>query len=262
MSHKYLLVDQSEGICTVTLNRPETLNSWNEDMRVEMRAVLRDIQADRKIRALIITGAGQRAFSAGEDVGDIKSRQKAAMATRDFRVIARNIHNFLNELEQIELPVIAAINGVAAAGGMELALSCDFRIAAARARVGFPEIRIGFIPGSGGCSRLVKAVGLARAKELVMTQRMLDAETALRYGLLTDVVPDDELMPRTRAFALELCKSSPAALGMAKMILQNCANSDLETSRVFERLGNSVMMETPEHKEAVAAFLEKRPPQF
>jgi enoyl-CoA hydratase/carnithine racemase len=259
--YRFILVDHADGICTVTLNRPKTLNSWNEDMRVEMRTVLRDIQADRAIRALVITGAG-RAFSAGEDVGDIKLRQKAQTTSRDFRVIARNIHTFLNELEQIELPVIAAINGVAAAGGMELALSCDFRIAAASARVGFPEIKIGFIPGSGGCSRLVKAIGLARAKELVMTQRMLDAETALRYGLLTEVVPDEQLVSRTHAFARELCKSSPAALGMAKLVLQNCANTDLETSRVLERLGNSVMMDTPEHKEAVAAFLEKRPPQF
>lgn len=258
--YRYLVVDHTDGICTVTLNRPDVLNAWNEDMRVEMRSVMRDLQADSRMRVLVITGAG-RAFSAGEDVGDIKSRQKAKTTSRDFRIIARNIHNFLNELELMEI-VIAAINGVAAAGGMELALSCDFRIAAASARVGFPEIRIGFIPGSGGCSRLVKMVGLARAKELVMTQRMLDAETALRYGLVTDVVPDDQLSASVREFARGLCQSSPAALGMAKLILQNCANSDLETSRVLERLGNSIMMDTPEHHEAVAAFLEKRKPRF
>src|SRR5262249_1414074 len=118
--YRYLLVHHADGICTTTLNRPEVLNSWNEDMRVEMRSVMRDVQGDRRVRVLTTTGAG-RAFSAGEDVIDIKSRQKAETTSRDFRVIARNIHNFLNELESIEIPVIAAINGVAAAGGMELA---------------------------------------------------------------------------------------------------------------------------------------------
>lgn len=258
---QYLLVDLADGIYTVTLNRPDKLNAWNEAMREEMRQVMRRIQQDPDARALVITGAG-RAFSAGEDVGEMRSRAQQEVTTRDFRVLARNIHNFFDDLEAIELPVIAAINGVCAGGGLELALSCDFRIAARSARFGFPELRVGLIPGSGGCSRLVKAVGLLRAKELVMRGTMMDAAAAERYTLVTELVPDAEVVPRAQALARELAQQAPLALGMAKIILQNCANADLETSRNLERLGSSILMQTRDHREAVSAFLEKRRPEF
>jgi enoyl-CoA hydratase len=258
---RYLIVEQADRVLMVTLNRPETLNSWNEAMRQEMRSVMRDLQGDRQIRALVITGKG-RAFSAGEDVNEMRQRSTEKVTTRDFRVIARNIHNFLDDLEMIELPVIAAINGVCAGGGLELALSCDFRIVAEGARLGFPEMRVGLMPGSGGCSRLVKAIGFLRAKELVMRGRMVDAKTADRYGLVTELVPDDELMTRTKAFAAELAEWSPMSVGLSKVILRACANSDLDTSRTLERLGNSVLSETEEHRESVRAFLEKRKPVF
>ncbi len=260
-SYRFLIVEEEDGVFTVALNRPETLNSWNEAMRVEMRDLMRQIQGNRHARVLIITGTG-RAFSAGEDVNEMRERSAGKVTTRDFRALARNIHNFLDDLESIELPVIAAINGVCAGGGLELALSCDFRIVAQGARLGFPEMRVGLIPGSGGCSRLVKAIGLLRAKELVMRGRMVDAATADRYGLATELVPDAELMTRAKSFARELCEWSPMSLGLAKVILQNCANTDLETSRTLERLGNSVLSETEEHRESVNAFLEKRKARF
>jgi len=260
-NYRYLIVEEADHLITVTLNRPETLNSWNESMRMEMREVMRRIQGDGGIRALIITGAG-RAFSAGEDVNEMRERSQAKMTSRDFRTIARGIHNFLNDIEAIETPVIAAINGVCAGGGLELALSCDFRLVAQSARLGFPEMRVGLIPGSGGCSRLVKAIGLLRAKELVMRGRMVDSLTAERYGLVTELVPDAELMRRAKSFATELFDWSPMSLGLAKVVLQGCANADLETSRTLERLGNSVLGETEEHRESVNAFLGKRKPVF
>jgi len=259
--YRYLITSQEDGIFTVTLNRPETLNSWNEAMRVEMRDVMRRIQQDRSTRVLVITGAG-RAFSAGEDVNEMRERSADKVTTRDFRFLARNIHNFLDDIESIETPVIAAINGVCAGGGLELALSCDFRIVAQGARLGFPEMRVGLVPGSGGCSRLVKAIGLLRAKELVMRGRMVDAATADRYGLVTELVPDGEVLARARSLAAELCSWSPMSVGLAKVILQGCANTDLETSRTLERLANSVLMETDEHRESVSAFLEKRKAVF
>jgi enoyl-CoA hydratase/carnithine racemase len=259
--YRYLIVSQEHRVLTVTLNRPETLNAWNEAMRVEMRDIMRRIQSDSTIRVLIITGSG-RAFSAGEDVNEMRERSQDKVTSRDFRTIARGIHNFLDDIEAIETPVIAAINGVCAGGGLELALSCDFRLVAQGARLGFPEMRVGLIPGSGGCSRLVKAIGLLRAKELVMRGRMVDSATADRYGLVTELVPDAELMTRAKSFAVELCEWSPMSLGMAKVVLQGCANADLETSRTLERLGNSVLGETEEHRESVNAFLGKRKAVF
>ncbi len=260
-SYRYLVVDEEDGALTVRLNRPETLNSWNEAMRVEMRDLMRYIQGNNKIRVMIITGTG-RAFSAGEDVNEMRERSKEKVTSRDFRTLARGIHNFLDDIEQTEVPVIAAINGVCAGGGLELALSCDFRLVAQSARLGFPEMRVGLIPGSGGCSRLVKAIGLLRAKELVMRGRMVDSATADRYGLATELVPDAELMTRAKSFAAEICEYSPMSVGLSKIILQACANADLDTSRTLERLGNSVLGETEEHRELVNAFLGKRKPVF
>jgi len=262
-SFKYILVehDTASGIHVCTFNRPERLNSFHEPMREEIRQFMRVVREDAGARAIIITGTG-RGFCAGEDVGEMPDRTKPTSSAKDFRALARNIHNFIDDLEDIEIPVIAAINGVCAGGGLEIALSCDFRIVAQSAKLGLPEVRVGLIPGSGGCSRLVKAIGLLRAKELVMRGTMFSSETAERYGLATEVVPDDQVLPRAKTLATELAQWSPAAVGLAKIIIKNCANTDLETSRNLERLANSNLMKTPEHGEAVAAFLEKRKANF
>ena len=258
---QFIIVGNNNGIYICTFNRPDRLNAFHEPMREEMRRFMATVRADAGARAIILTGSG-RGFCAGEDVAEMRQRSAGETDTKDFRALARNIHNFIDDLEDIELPIIAAINGVCAGGGLEIALSCDFRIAAQSAKLGFPEMRVGFIPGSGGCSRLVKAVGLLRAKEIVIRGKMFDAPTADHYGLVTEVVADDQVLPRAKALAEELESWSPAAIGMAKLILKNCANSDLETSRNLERLGNSVLMKTREHAESVSAFLEKRKPNF
>ncbi|MGH6799113.1 MAG: enoyl-CoA hydratase/isomerase family protein, partial [Roseiarcus sp.] len=164
MNYEFLKLEKEDGIAVLTLNRPDRLNAWNQKMRDEMAAAVRDLVGDDSLRVLIITGAG-RAFSAGEDVRGMAGLSD--IGTRDFRRVARSIHNVFDEIEAIEVPVIAAINGVAAGGGLELALSCDFRLAADGAKLGFPENNVGLIPGSGSCSRLVKLIGLGRAKLLV-----------------------------------------------------------------------------------------------
>jgi len=184
------------------------------------------------------------------------------IGTRGFRRVARGIHNVFDEIEAIEIPVIAAINGVAAGGGMELALSCDFRLAADTAKMGFPENNVGLIPGSGGCSRLVKLVGLAKAKRLVMTGEMITAQRALEIGLVEEVLPAGDLMPRAMALAKQLAGKAPLALGMAKIVLNSCLNVDPETGRNLERLGQSILKKTDEHLEGAKAFVEKRRPDF
>jgi len=258
-AYEFLRIERQDAIAILTLNRPESLNAWNAKMRGEMREAVDALVADDELRVLIVTGTG-RGFSAGEDVRGMEDL--AAVSTRAFRRVVRSFHGIFDALEAIEVPVIAAINGVAAGGGLELALSCDFRIASDAARMGFPENKVGLIPGSGGCSRLVKLVGPARAKRLVMTGRMISAQEALELGLVEDVVPAAELMAKALEFARELAAKAPQATGLAKLVINNCLDVDLGTGRNFERLGQSVLKRTEDHKEGARAFIEKRPAAF
>ena len=255
----FIKLQRDEGVATLTLNRPSTLNSWNQKMRDELRESVRQLVADDSLRVLVVTGEG-RAFSAGEDVRGMQGL--AELGTRGFRRVARDIHNVFDEIEAIEVPVIAAINGVAAGGGLELALSCDFRFAAEGAKLGFPENNVGLIPGSGGCSRLVKLVGISKAKRLVMSGEMLPAARALEIGLLDEVFAADQLIAKTMEFARQLSGKAPLALGLAKLVLNACANVDPDTGRHLERLGQSILKKTEDHEEGARAFVEKRKPKF
>jgi enoyl-CoA hydratase/carnithine racemase len=256
---EFLSFDRNDAIAILRLNRPDNLNSWNLQMREELRDAIKACVENDDLRVLVVTGTG-RAFSAGEDVrgmGDL-----SAVGPKGFRRRVRMIHNVFDEIEQMEIPVIAAINGVAAGGGLELALSCDFRIASDKARMGLPEGNVGLIPGSGGISRLVKLVGPAKAKKLVMTGEIVPAETALAYGLVEEVVPAEGLMDRAVEFAEQLAAKAPLALGSAKIVINQCVNVDTETGRNFERIAQSVLKLTDDHKEGAQSFIEKRKPNF
>ena len=259
MSYEFIVCERENNIATLRLNRPEKLNSWNLQMREELRDAVRDLVEDDDLRVIIITGTG-RAFSAGEDVqgmGDLSS-----IGPKGFRRRVRMIHNVFDELEKIEVPVIAAINGVAAGGGLELALSCDFRIASDGAKIGLPEGNIGLIPGSGGISRLVNLVGPAVAKRLVMTGDMITAKKALEYGVVEEIVSSEELINHCSTFARKLTDRAPLALGSAKLVINQCLNVDTETGRNFERITQSVLKLTSDHKEGAQSFIEKRKPKF
>jgi len=256
---EFIKLERDEGMATLTLNRPATLNSWNQKMRDELREAVRQLVSDDSLRVLVITGEG-RAFSAGEDVRGMQGLTE--LGTRGFRRVARDIHNVFDEIEAIEVPVIAAINGVAAGGGLELALSCDFRFAAEGAKLGFPENNVGLIPGSGGCSRLVKLVGISKAKRVVMSGEMLPAARALEIGLVDEVFTADQLIAKTMEFARQLSGKAPLALGLAKLVLNACANVDPDTGRHLERLGQSILKRTEDHEEGAKAFAEKRKPKF
>jgi len=258
--YTYLLVDDEPGgLRVITLNRPEKLNSWNSLMRAEIRDAVEDAAADPGIRTLVLTGAG-RAFSAGEDVTEMGDLTKAG--TRYFRAVARQVHEVFDLIENVEIPVIAAVNGVAAGGGFELALSCDFRIMAENARFVMPEVKVGLIPGSGGCSRLIRHVGLGRAKELVMLGVSLDAAAAERAGLVTGLARSGGALDGARELARSLSLDAPLALGMAKLVLNTCTDVDAETGRRLERLGQSILKTTEDHQKGVAAFTAKRQPEW
>jgi len=259
-SYEHLLVDDDgTGVRVITLNRPHKLNSWNAAMREEMDRAIDAVSASPELRVVILTGAG-RAFSAGEDVSEMEDL--GASGTRAFRSVLRRIHHTFNVIEELEVPVIAAIDGVAAGGGLELALSCDFRVVAERSRLVMPEVKVGLIPGSGGCSRLVKHVGLGRAKELVMLGGSIGADEARQLGLATRTAPEGGALEEARKLAAELARFAPLALGMAKLVLNTCTDVDAETGRRLERLGQSVLKTTDDHREGARAFAAKRPPAW
>jgi len=259
MTYEYLDVTDADQVRTVTLNRPDRLNSWNSAMRAEMRDAFETLAGAQDVRAIVVTGAG-RAFSAGEDVSEMADLTE--IGTRGFRFVARGIHSVFDLIEAIEIPVIAAINGVAAGGGFELALSCDFRVMASNSRLVMPEGKVGLIPGSGGCSRLVRHVGLGRAKEFVMLGRDISPERAQEVGLATSVVGEGEAVAGALAIADELLRFAPLATGMAKLVLNTCTDVDHETGRRLERIGQSVLKSTTDHAEGSRAFLERRQPDW
>jgi len=246
------------GVRLLMLNRPDAMNAWHAAMRAEMASAVRELSSS-DVRVAIVCG-NDKAFSAGEDVRGMGGL--AEVSTKRFRSVAREFHDVFDEIEAIEIPVIAAIEGVAAGGGMELALSCDFRVAGAKSRFALPETNVGLIPGSGGCSRLVRLVGLARAKQILMLEGVMNAVRADELGLVTKLVETGAAVDEAIRMATALAGKAPLALGMAKLILNACADVDLETGRRFERLGQSVLKKTNDHKEGATAFLEKRPPNW
>lgn len=246
------------GIWVLRLNRPEVMNAWHGEMRDELARAMAEISVS-EARAVVVRG-DERAFSAGEDVRGMAGL--TAGGPKKFRAVARQIHSAFDLIEAIEVPFIAAIEGVAAGGGLELALSCDFRVAGRNARLGLPESNVGLIPGSGGCSRLVRCVGAARAKQIVMLEGMMSAERAHELGLVTRLTDAGKAYDGALEMARALAAKAPLALGMAKLVINTCADVDLETGRRLERLGQSVLKKSDDHAEGAKAFVEKRKPRW
>lgn len=252
-----LAYDLTDGIATVTINRPEKNNAISAEMRADFRVLADELYANEAVRVVILTGTG-KAFSVGADVSVFDTE----WTTPAFRANTRLLTNFLNDLEALEKPVIAGVNGTCVGGGLELALACDLRLAARSARFGLPENNLGLIPGIGGCSRLVKLVGFGRAKELILTGEIVTAEAAERLGLVNRVVDDGALAAEARALAERLRAKAPQALGIAKRVIQNSVSADLATARTLESFGQSILVKTRDHREGVDAFRAKRRPSF
>jgi enoyl-CoA hydratase len=257
MELKNVLYEKSEGIATITLNRPEALNAFSAELINEVIQCIEDAAKDETIHVAIITGAGEKAFSAGADI-----KAMAGMTSLKAKEISWNGYRICKAIEKFEKPVIAAINGFALGGGCELSMACDFRIASDKARFGQTEINIGLIPGWGGTQRLARLVGKAKAKELVYTGKIIDAKTAEQIGLVNMVVPAEQLITAARQFAQELATKAPIALKVAKTVIDNGLETDLETALALEREGFGVCGSTEDVQEGIKAFTEKRKPAW
>ncbi|WP_202320160.1 enoyl-CoA hydratase/isomerase family protein [Archaeoglobus neptunius] len=242
------------GLGIAVLSRPEKLNALDVKTRIELKEVLE--QAEKSVRVLIITGSG-RAFAAGADINELLQRDpvKALEATK----LGTEL---FNRLEDLEIPVIAAINGYALGGGCELAMACDIRIASEKAKFGQPEINLAIIPGAGGTQRLPRLVGLGMAKRLVLTGEIIDARTALRIGLVDEVVEHDRLMEKAREIAGRILEKSPLAVKIAKKALNASMNMPLRDGIRYEASLFSLLFSSEDAKEGMRAFLEKRKPEF
>ena len=249
---------RDDGIATMTLDRPERLNAFTRKMFDEWRDAIARCAYENDIRVLVVTGRG-RAFSSGVDLAMLGSDRLNQSA---FRFYYRQAHQAFDDLEALEVPVIAAINGLCYGGGVELALSCDVSIASENATFCLVENQLGAIPASGACNRMIHHVGLAKTKELIITADPINAREARRIGLVSQVHQDAELMDRVYAYAERLLKNSPFAMGMAKHVVNMCVNADMHTGRDIERLAQSALVLSEDHKEGMAAFFEKRPPRF
>lgn len=249
----------ASGIGLLTLARPERLNAFDFDMLTEIRTVLWQANFDPAIKALVITGKG-RGFCSGRDILGLKFEN--ALPPPQYRAYVRANHEAFDDLEALEKPVIAAVNGVCAGGGVELAVACDLRVAARSAQFLLPETQLGVIPASGACSRMIQMIGIGRLKELVLTGDPVDADEAYRIGLVNRVTPDEEVVQAAMALAERILRRAPQAVGMAKHVINACQSVDTETGRLLERLGQSVLIRTEDAQDGMAAFAEKRRAKF
>ncbi len=257
MTFQTLKFEVENQIATITLNRPDVLNAVNMDMRQELLQLTDRLFFDDDIRVIIFTGAG-RAFSAGADIGHFENDWHGPR----FRAFSRKMAGFFDDLEAVEKPVIAAINGPATGMGLDLALACDIRFASEDATLGFRQNAIGLIPSLGGCVRFVRLIGLGRAKEYIFTGKMLSAEEAQRIGLVNRVYSPETLLSETRRFAEKLLEKAPQSLGLAKRLLNTVVDIDHYSGIILEDLAQSILMNTEDHREGLQAFREKRKPRF
>jgi enoyl-CoA hydratase len=256
MEFENTLYEKEEGIATITINRPKA-NVVNKETILEISARLDDAEKDENVKVVVITGSGDRFFCAGLDLKWI--RGISAVDAMNFTLFAQKL---TKKMEELGKPVIAAINGYALGGGLELAMSCDLRIASENARLGQTELNVGLIPGWGGTQRLPRLVGRAMAKELIFTAKMIDAKTAKQLGLLNEVVPPDELKSAVKKFAAELLTKPPVGLQLAKQLINSSMEIDLTRGLVQEAQAFGVLVSTEDFDEGVAAFIEKRTPKF
>ena len=257
MEFKYIIYEKNEGVATITLNRPEALNAFSKEVVEEILHALEDVKTDEAVRVVVLTGAGEKAFSAGADIKTMVGM--TALKARELSFMGEKL---CVGLENLEKPVIAAINGYALGGGLEVAMSCDLRIASENAKMGQTEINIGLIPGWGGTQRLTRLVGMTKAKEMVFTGRIIDAKTAEQIGIVNMVVPTDKFRETVSQFAKDLASKAPVALKVAKALINKGSDIGLESALALEREGFGVVGSSEDLKEGVSAFTEKRKPVF
>jgi enoyl-CoA hydratase len=256
MVYQNILLQTKDHVSTLTINRPDKRNALNQATRDEILDALDSLQSSADSRVLIVTGAGDKAFIAGADIGEFEGR--TALTQRE----SMNGRRIFDAVEEFPKPVIAMINGFCLGGGMELALACDLRFAADNAKLGQPEINLGIIPGGGGTQRLTRLVGEGKSMELILTGDLIDAAQAKTIGLVNEVFPAAELQDRVRAVALRLAEKSPIAMQMAKEAVKTASRANLREGLDRETDLFCLTFGSEDKEEGVRAFLEKRKPEF
>lgn len=254
--YETIILEKKDGIAIITINRPKQMNALNEQVAREIAHALEELEADEGTKVVVVTG-GEKAFAAG---ADIKMLNTLTSPMDAYHLSMKD--NPAHILAKFEKPTIAAVSGFAFGGGCELAMACDLRIASETAVFGQPEINLGFIPGAGGTQRLTRLVGATKAKELVFTGESINAQEALRIGLVNRVVPQEKLMEEVLSLAQKLAQKPSLALRIAKKLINDGENVDLDSALKYESQFFALLFSTEDSKEGIKAFLEKRKPEF
>ena len=257
MNDGVLLREEDNGIVTLTLNRPEVMNSFNFQLLHALREQIEDVRFKRDVRVIIITGAGDKAFCSGADL-----KERATLSPDQVKEFIFTIRNLFTSIEQLNKAVIGAVNGVALGGGTELALACDIRIASMNASMGLTETRLAIIPGAGGTQRLPRLVGRGKAKELIFTGKRIGAEEALNIGLVNQICEPEDLLDECKKMAAMICETGPIAIEQAKYAINYGIEADLHTGLALESNAYWVTIPTEDRLEGLAAFREKRKPVY
>jgi enoyl-CoA hydratase len=258
MPYQTIIYEKTDQTAVITLNRPEKLNALSPALLKELHAAISAADKDDSVRVIIITG-GDTVFAAGADLEAMAAAGLDVVQVFKARFAPNNPFDYI---EQMGKPVIAAIAGYALGGGCELAMCCDFRIAAESAQFGQPEVRVGLIPGAGGTQRLPRLIGMTKAKELIMVGEFIGAEEAKQLGLVNTVVPAEKLLEEAKKLAAKLIQRPPFSLRLAKMVMNMGADMDLPSALALEREAFSMLFATEDQKEGIRAFNEKRKPDF
>jgi enoyl-CoA hydratase len=257
MTYQTLLVDVTDGVATVTVNRPDKLNALNDTVVTELHAAAAALAADPAVRGVIVTGAGPKAFVAGADIAELATQDVATARTRSLRGQA-----MVAAFEGMGKPVVAAVNGFALGGGCELAMACHVRIASESAKFGQPEVKLGLVAGYGGTQRLPRLVGMGRALHLLLTGETIDAQEALRIGLVTKVVPPEQLLAEAAKLLRVILANAPVAVALTTDAVRRGTDVPLAEGLRVEADAFGLVAATADMKEGTKAFVEKRPAAF
>ena len=257
MDKNNILIEVSEGIGWLTINRPENLNALNSEVVESLDYALHNLEQDTTVKVVVITGAGEKAFVAG---GDIK--EMAGMTPQEARAFSRKGQQMIGFIEKMKKPVIAAVNGYALGGGLEVALACDFIYASEKAKLGLPEVTLGVIPGFGGTQNLPRLVGPNRARELIFSGRMLGAQQAKEWGIVNEVFPLEQLREKVMEIAGLIARNGMIAVGAAKEAAVNGLNMAKEDGLRYESVLFAALFTTEDQKEGMQAFVAKRKAEF
>ena len=255
MTFETILLDKQEGVGLVTLNRPDALNALNSKLLEELGQALLSLEGDDEIGAIVVTGS-EKAFAAGADIKEMSQLSFADVLKEDKFATINNV------FARVRKPVIAAVSGYALGGGCEIAMACDFVIAAESAKFGQPEIKLGVIPGIGGSQRLTRLVGKSKAMDMMLTGRMMDAEEAERAGIVSRILPTEDLLDGVMEIAGTIADLSAPSVALAKEATDRALETTLAEGLLFERRAFHSLFATDDQKEGMNAFIEKRQPQF